>query len=298
VGAALCLHSSLAIFQFVTQTNLFPSYLWFGEPRLAQPVGLAHLSWGGVEHVLPYGISAHPNILAGYLSLGLISFWWLSQAFFSRSWAKIFTAVVTVFTILALLFTTSISAWGVVVIGCGIFLFGSQLKLHVSRLAFLGGLIGIIVIPLSLHFATQDHPDVLSITRRAGLNQAALEVWQHSPVWGTGLNAFTTQLENVHPSQEFVRFVQPVHHVGFLWLAETGLIGVIWAFLSCVLVLLTQPQSISFRSRLVAVAWLLLPLTSLDHYLFTNQTGLLLLCFITLFVPYALTATRARRELL
>jgi hypothetical protein len=112
----------------------------------------------------------------------------------------------------------------------------------------------------------------LSLSRRVTLNQAAIAMIDQRPQ-GVGLQAFTTQLERVSQSREIVRFVQPVHHLGLLWLAETGLLGLV--ALGVGLIYLKRAQPTWLTGVILAAIWLL-PVASLDHYLLTIQTGLLL----------------------
>ncbi len=78
-----------------------------------------------------------------------------------------------------------------------------------------------------LTFRAKLYPENLSLARRAWLNHAALQIFIQQPLVGTGLNLFTTQIKSTLPSQELVRFAQPAHHLGLLWLAETGFRGVL-----------------------------------------------------------------------
>ncbi len=90
------------------------------------------------------------------------------------------------------------------------------------------------------------------------------------PLTGVGLLSFTRQLESIAPSTEIVRFIQPVHTVLLLWLAETGVIGAV-----AVLFLL---WALGRHTNRLPVLWLaLLPIMALDHYFLTIQTGMFLL---------------------
>jgi hypothetical protein len=267
LGISLLLHSGLAIWQFLTQSNFFPSYAWFGEPRLAQPIGLAHMVWGGVERVLPYGISAHPNILGGFLSLGLLAFWWASER--KKSF---FTILVSFFTILAIFFTNSVSAWLCLVLGVVVLFVEQKISLRMLRiLSFTAIFVLLIGVPISLHLLRTPFAENTSIVRRDELNQAGLKMFFRQPIVGVGLNAFTTQVENIYPSQELVRFVQPVHNLAYLWLAETGVVGL--GILAIGLWVLLKHDA----KNLLLSFLILLPILTLDHYFLTNQTGLLML---------------------
>lgn len=260
--ATLLFQSLLAIFQFHTQHSLFPNYIFLGEPNLSHPLFLAKASFGGVEKILPYGTTAHPNILAGFLALGVILFLQKNRS------PKFFFLCTPIFY--ALYLTQSLSAWLSLLIGLTIlFCFPKKIP-HILQKIFLPIFLFVLFFatPFFIHIFAQKYPDDPSLTRRDELNQAAISMIVVNPIVGVGLNNFTAQLENYHPTQEILRFVQPAHNVGLLSLAETGLLGVIIVYL------VIKKQKLSIR--LLLSMTVVLPIACLDHYLLTEQTGLLL----------------------
>jgi O-antigen ligase len=261
VLVTLLFQSLLAIFQFWTQSSFFPSYYFFGEPNLHQFWGLSTGTFWGQEKILPYGTTAHPNILGGFLSIGLLIL--ISQRKkLSKMWLL---ALPLIF--FAFILTQSITAWLTLVIGSLIFL-----RRPKQRILLTATVVGCIFIPITLHFAALQYPSLTSFTRRASLNQMALAMWQKNFFTGVGLNNFTVQSESYISQPEIVRFVQPVHHVGLLWLAETGLLGIVLI----IVILMIISQKRSFSSAIAVWTAALLPILTLDHYLLTQQTGLLI----------------------
>ncbi len=98
----------------------------------------------------------------------------------------------------------------------------------------------------------------------------------HQPLLGVGLNNFTAEVEKYNRSDEVVRFVQPAHHVGVLWFADTGILGL------CIVAFLAL-KKIQLR-KYVTPLCILFPILTLDHYLLTQQTGLLLTLFSLFFL--------------
>jgi O-antigen ligase len=100
-----------------------------------------------------------------------------------------------------------------------------------------------------------------------------------SPFTGVGLDNFTVNLDRNTRSTEAVRFMQPAHNVAILWLAETGVMGMLLALMSFVFV--KQKLQVTWlKDKLFFIPIIiLLPILTLDHYVFSQQTGLLLCIF-------------------
>ena len=120
-----------------------------------------------------------------------------------------------------------------------------------------------------------------SLTRRVYLTKAALAMSAEHPLFGVGLQGFTTQVERYAPTKEVVRFVQPVHNTILLVLTETGLLGIL-----AVLTALTLATP-NTRKNLLYAAALTNPILFLDHYVYTLQTGQLTLLFFIFWVTLA-----------
>ncbi|MPM52872.1 hypothetical protein SDC9_99636 [bioreactor metagenome] len=99
---------------------------------------------------------------------------------------------------------------------------------------------------------------------------------------GVGWNNFTTQVEKYSQHREIQRFVQPVHHLVLLFLAENGLLGIF------ALILLFK-NGVPRGLFLAAVP--LLAFAALDHFLFTQAIGwqLLGLSWLFFFVKFPKT---------
>lgn len=264
LSCMLLFQSGLALYQFFTQSS-FLGYIFLGEPNFKLTLGLATtILANGSELILPYGTTAHPNILGGVLAIGLL------LLFQSSKKISFVTFSIGILTLFALFLTQSWSAW--LTLGMGIFfllLTHFQPNAVVSKKVMVTIFTGsMLIMPIVIHVLARHYPQNLSLTRRDVLNSAALSVWQKSPLWGTGLNTFTIDLENTAQSREVVNFIQPVHHLGLLLLSEIGLLG-----LALILILFVQLKT----KKVSGFVLILLPLLTLDHYLLTTQTGLLVL---------------------
>ncbi len=275
--------SSLALFQFMTQHSL-GSYRWLlGEPDLVHTYSIVHgtfSQWG--ELILPYGTTAHPNVLAGWVIGGslLLIAWW-RERLVQHHWSTNLVLLLTIcFSGIVLWLTQAWSATGLLLHGLVWLSWTQVIKLKVPIKASLL-LVGLTAILLSSPWwlsALNKSPWLSGVTqkslsweRRVWLSEAAIKLWQQQPWIGVGYTQFTAYLETATHQTELVRFVQPAHHVGWLWLAETGLLGVVlvasWSWLA-------QQQDRQFWSRLIIWFWISLPVLMWDHYLLTIPTGL------------------------
>lgn len=282
--------SSLGLYQFFMQSELV-GYRLLGEPNISASLGIVRQTLWGREVALPYGTTAHPNVLAGVLVLYIlicVLYWTKEKRKNSiASWLLYLSLPVSLF---CLWLTQSLAAWIGLVVGLGSLQFKShfsvisqliqkltaralpiiQMKKITAATFFWIVSASCICIPLVLPLLQPVFPDSSSIDRRVLLNTAAMRMWINQPVLGVGLNQFTVYLEKYAQSSEVVRFIQPAHHVGLLWLSETGLFGLI-------AVILILYVTVNSRQKLPSLWLAVIPLAVLDHYLLTLSTGLFLL---------------------
>lgn len=255
----------LALYQFIAQQPLLP-YQFLGEPRFAPYYQLSRHIFFGQEKILPYAATAHPNLLAG---LGVM----FCLIICTADWPKLTKTQRKIIQILSLLLclgliglTQSLSA--LLTLGAGLLL--NSLSLNLKQLKkYL--LIVLIFAPIAISLIRPVFNHYPSLERRAILNQAALKLWIQQPLLGTGLNQFTTQLKNITRYQELGNFIQPTHHVLLLWLAETGLLGI------SIIVWIWQQIKNQDKKKILQALLILSPILALDHYLYSLQTGRLML---------------------
>lgn len=281
IGTVL-FQSSLAMYQFLTQQSLL-GYRFLGEPELNFSLGLAREQVWGTEQLLPYGTTAHPNVLGGILSAYLIVL--CSQFGTAHTkvwWYQILYYLALIMGSLALWATHSISAWIAFGIGFLIVLATNKKTREVAATWVIGSfVVASLVAPILLarYANTQAYFPSTSIDRRVTLQVAAIEMMKKNPIAGVGLNQFTNELEKYVPAREVIRFIQPAHSVLLLWVAETGLLGFL---------LLTAVTLLAWQKSLKLPTYVLLfvPIAVLDHYLITLQSGLLLIVISTMYFQY------------
>lgn len=264
VAATVLFQSVVGLAQFQLQHEV-AGYLFLGEPELSRPIGIAHTIITGQETLLPYGTTAHPNVLAGFLAMYCL--WLLKTVREERLWWLLIPCTLGIVT---LVLTTSVS--GLLTFGFGLSGLFLARFVHISeqQKKLLVGLI-LIVTPLVIHLLALTAPKNLSVVRRDYLQQAGLRIFANQPLLGSGLQSVTRYVEANSSASEVVRFTQPPHHVGVVLLAEAGLLGL---FVALTLV-----------KRAPISSWLILvPIISLDHYLWTIWPGsvLTILCLLNL----------------
>lgn len=240
--AAVIFQSVLAVGQWFNQSSLV-GYWFFGEqPYTGATAGIDKITWlDGSLKIPPLGTTPHPNVLAGFLVVA------------SSFWKGRTLPLLTAFP---LFLTFSLAAWLAVLIR--------------HKWTLLAGLLALLIFSRYLTFLAPE----TSFSRRSQLSQMALNMFKDRPLTGVGLNNFTVVMDNYGLIPASTRFLQPVHNIYLLMLAETGLIGSLGF-----LYLLWQGRSwlCSDRVRPCHPVWALLFLGLFDHWPLTLQTGLLLL---------------------
>lgn len=267
--------SIVGLFQFLNQTPVF-GYLFLGEANLNKQTGLAKQVINGVERILPYGTTTHPNVLGGFLSISiviLIGILLIPKLNHKKYHQQPFVYGSIGIAIITLGLTFSLSAWLTFLIGISLLF----IKLSNKRAFILATLI-IILSPFIIYSLSMVNNDT-SILRRNYLNQTAISMFSDHLLWGVGLNNFTAHVEKYSPTREVVRFTQPSHNSFLLVLSEVGLVG---------LGLFTYIIQKGWKIFRVNQQWsknllILLPILTLDHYLVTNTSMFLMgLLFIVI----------------
>jgi len=298
LSLAVFYSSLIAIAQFFKQSSLNGFFWWLGERTfsVATP-GIAKAIINGELMMRPYGTFPHPNVLAGFLLIGLI----LTIPYFDppiggekqglpylfQKNKFLFVGYLLV-VILAIGFSFSRSVWLLGLIFSLFFLGKSKIP---KKFFWLAGGFWLIILILAFyllpHFSTNE-----AFFQRMQLMKAALLMIKASPLSGVGLNNFIVRLPEFWPVTGFTYWLQPVHNLYLLLFSETGAVGFLiflWLLILVFKRLLKSSSMINFplfrvsaRNKLhllmALVAILLLGLT--DHYWLTLQPGQILLALV------------------
>ena len=274
VAAALFFQSSIALWQYWLQRSV-AGYWLLGEPTLTA-FGMAETGRAGKVIILPYGTTAHPNILAGFLAVYLYLLWQnASQAVPIK-----LKYLLSLLAGLTIVFTESFTALAILILAGTVLLIqkkGLLKRIKKSAVAILVGILAIMsMTPLLLQATLHFVPREPSIARRVYLHDAATRIWSEKPITGVGLGQFTRALDFTVFTKEMVAFLQPVHAVPMLVLSEAGLLGVLVIGLG----IFSLPLRV--RQRVLLSSVILVPALVLDHYLLTQPAGVLLMLLLVI----------------
>ena len=281
--------SILAIGQFINQRSYGGIWWFFGERTFfASSPGIALGTFSGRLFLRPYATFAHPNLLGGFLALGLpfVYFYLWKDLSLNRFKRVIYTLSLILGTI-ALVFTFSRASW--LVFGLGIILvtalqqagvkeFISAKKKHFMLIFILFFILSVIV-PIRLYKITDAKRG--SLYERSQLIRYSLKSISQNPIAGTGLNNAIIRQYRLMPKNLGMFIQQPVHNVYLLILTETGLAG----FLFLLVFLKRSFERLNRDNIMQYVPFIMLLLLGFfDHYPVTLQQGQLLTAVLSSFI--------------
>jgi len=265
----------IAIWQFFIQ--YIPANKWFGM-ALQDPhqLGVAVIEFGQERWLRAYGAFGWPNSLGIYLAtvfvMGLILVGSLENK-------KIKTVILVgqIIVLAGLFFTFARGAWlatmvGVVVVGLKKYKennFWQQIGIY--SLTFL--MLLVIFKPLVFsRINFQNRLEKMSLSQRANQLDEFQQVLATNYLLGAGPGSYTTALYNLHPKY-FVGDLKPVHNIFLLFVAEWGIVGLVFLIIF-----------LSYSKKIIN--WSFAPLSTLlvagffDHWNLTTFTGLIFLCLV------------------
>lgn len=227
LSLTLLFQALVGIIQWVQKQSLL-GYYFLGETTIRNNSYIAKTGVTGEIRPLPYGTTPHPNVVAGFLAVGLLIILLIDQiqkpskkSESSPTWLKRGLGGVTrlVFALpilLTLLLTQSVSAVIVLIVGL--------ILLKFKALHWRNGL-AIVAIFLATGLAVSPYVESTSVTRRVQLTEISLKMILAEPWLGVGPNNFTARMTDFGRVISTTRFLQPVHNIYLLWVSETGLVS-------------------------------------------------------------------------
>ena len=288
--------SLLAIAQFIFQHSI-GGPLWFlGERTFAPDTpGIARASLRQCvsasmcgEVLRAYGTFPHPNVLGGFLAVTIpllvnLQIYKSTNLQINSKIFKILKWTTITLGSVALVLTFSRSAIVVGVVATALVIARMRNKTIIFFYLFFA------IVLLISFFKINPHEE--SVVVRQQLNNAAIKIWQSSPLVGVGLGNFLVVLPKALPSRT-VYFLQPVHNIYLLLLSEVGVVGMGFFLWLLWIAIRNKGKVISKKGNFIAFSYLLslisyLFLGLVDHYPLSLQQGqLMLTVFLALFLTH------------
>jgi O-antigen ligase len=196
-----------------------------------QSAGVTEALSSGANLSRVAGTLQHPNLLGSYLVLLLPMALLLTLGPSIGRWLRILAFVSLVAGLALLGATLSRGAWTglVVAVPLALFLAGylgplSRLRSTVGLAFTIAAMVVLVALPPVYQRLFESDPN--NVAFRFELNAVAIAMWTPNVLGGIGLNTFVENAANfdfAHISKTKV----PAHNIYLLWLAETGVIGLI-----------------------------------------------------------------------
>jgi O-antigen ligase len=286
LGAGIIFESLLAIFQYFNQGSFQGIFYLLGERSFSgQTPGVANASINGRLILRPYATFSHPNVLAGYLDLGLILFLALRKHL-----NKIFILLVLTIGSLGILISFSriaILSWVVFVICLfGTTIFEKYKKDNLNPNLFKNKYILLIFLVIIIFIFTKGNLIVQrfsslrlsdeSIVLREKLINNSFDLINKNPIFGVGINNY---INNLDSSFNTPMLLQPVHNIFILVFVQTGIVGLsVFMFLF----LAAFKNSLKSKKRIFKIGLLysVIFIGMFDHYFLSIQQGQVMLTLI------------------
>ena len=268
---SIIFESSLAILQFISKGSINGIFYFFGERSFnSQTPNIANAVINSSLVLRPYGTLPHPNVLAGFLLIGI-------TFLLFQSFKKNYLTMPALFlgTIALLL---SLSRVCIILFLLTIIIYAVKKYLSKDLLKQNILLILLFLITFSFLFSTisgrfkLDLSDTSIEARKLLINSADLMI-KEKPIFGVGLNNFLPSLPKFYSYKESIFYLQPVHNVPLLIFSQVGLIaGIIILYFFVV---------VFYRANFIfkLILFQIFVISILDHYFLTIQQGQILLTF-------------------
>jgi len=301
VAGTMLLHALIGGAQVAQQGSI--GLDWLGEFSLnPQRQGVGVIQSSETRWLRPYGLTAHPNIFAGFMMVGLMAS--LGLALSEGRRIRWMSTLVYGVGLWVLLLTFSRSAWLGFAVACVslLALTGRSIWRHPIRRRQTGLIIAGTII-LSLLFFVLYQPLILvragvnntgeitesrSLNERTIYNQVAVEAIKDNPLLGVGIGNYPWYASHyLFFETDYDMRGDNVHNIYLAVQAELGLIGSL-----LFVIVIISGLAISFRTQVdktishyrhvvVSTVLALLVIGLFDHYLWTMlHFQILLLCLV------------------
>ena len=236
--------------------------------------GIALWSFLGQKTLRAYSTFSHPNSFAGYLGVVLVLF---LPLLFKGKLSKRFVAALLL-VLAALLLSASLAA----VVSLSLVFLGYTLvrqKVNWTRKLSTTVLVSLVLLSmlmpaLAKNYYKETSRLAESLSKRISLSISAGQMFSEQPLFGVGLNNYVGRLPQDNTATPVIWWLQPVHNLVLLVLAETGIVGAL-IFVGILYTALSKSLLSNWPGVYLAILFILLT-GFLDHYWLTLQQNELL----------------------
>lgn len=305
LGAVL--PSLLGIWQFFSQSTFAFKWLGLAEHIASNPGASVVVGDEIGRWLRAYGPFSHPNVFGGYsvIIFSLVLMRLKDSAFVrpGRTTADKFQIerlkdylffISYLLSLISVFLSFSRSALLALVI---VILLNCYMVIQQKKFVYLLSFISYLILPtviltiilfpaLKVRVLTSSPHEVASVVERAqGFNES-WDIFKNNLWLGVGAGNYTAYLQKIDPTRQQWEY-QPAHNVGFLFLAESGVVGlalILFVILSFIIYHLSgskDRKTERLRDFLSPIFYLLsfisyLVLAFFDHYLISSYAGLIL----------------------
>jgi len=290
--------SIFAIWQFFAQYVFANKWLGLAE-HFSTLGGAIILQTDNERWLRAYGSLPHPNILAGFLVIGILFLLYLALIAQKRS-QRIFVLVSLIPIMPALFFSFSRSAWLALIFSLAALTFWLLYRrYYLWRNTFFKILFLSLIIfsvlgsslwqPLLTRISGEQDLEVASIYLRVAFTKQAWEIIKTNPWQGTGIGNYTLGVYHLVNNSWPGYYYQPVHNIYLLILSELGIFGAVIFGLVLILLIwnlirtervIDQP-SWHLEKVIVFLCLISVLIISLfDHYFWTFYFGVIIFWLI------------------
>lgn len=273
----LLFESVVAWLQSYYQQSLQGIVYYVGERYFTPDTpGIAKTALQGTLLVRPYATFPHPNVLAGYLVLGMTMLFGapLSHKYMALRFVSILLATSALFLTLS---RVAIVLWGITLL----FLFVTP-KAVKGKYVLWGGILllflaTVLFSPFGSRFSESSLVEE-AVVQRMTLLSSAWRMFTDNQLLGVGPLHFLVTLPAYLTQQKDVFLLQPVHTIYMLVPVELGVFGSVMVF---GFLYHTLRRVLLQKNRIVFLLLLQVFVLGLfDHYFFTLQQGQLLFALV------------------
>lgn len=267
--------SIIGIWQFILQRTIGGPFYLLGERSFSvRTPGIALTSLLGRDYLRAYSTFPHPNAFAGFLGAGGTLVLLLNSQLKIFNKRKLWLFVLISSAAFLLTFSLGALIAGMLTLICCLFFRKSGRLITKSTKKIFYILVGLSLLMAVSQKLVKNIPFTESVALRIDQAGIAGKMFVSNPLLGVGLNNFIPSVgENIIMGTSL--FLQPVHNIYLLLLAEAGLVGFGFS-IYLVEKLLTKKINTVYILPIVFVM-----LTGFfDHYWFTLQQNQLMLAFL------------------